>query len=339
MSPGGVLEAENRLLSDESASGQTTLVRLRRQPRGFFWNAWVASVSVAAFLLARGFLSPFTWLPALLLPESLIETGILFLKVNFAFVAMYAFLRSRRFSDVAAAAGAAAWAFSTAQTVWALWMHTSVSVTYPLLLMSVDRAFEDRAARALRFASLSILLCLAGGFPHWVLFGAIAAAFYLLIRAIGARFRGAASAVGRLTAASAIACAILLPSILATARFLESSGYSELRKGLGRSYSLPLRHLRLYFVPDYQGTTRHDDYAGVGWIPGDNYMETASGVGLAAGAFAFLGLSALKRRREAAFAAILGAAVTLPLYAGGAILSAVGRLPLLDITLFSRARI
>ncbi len=339
MSPGGVVEAENRLLSDQSASGQTTLVRLRRHPRGFLWDAWVASGSVGAFLLARGFLSPFTWFPALLLPESLIETGILFLKVNFAFVAMYAFLRSRRFSDVAAAVGAAAWAFSTAQTVWALWMHTSVSVTYPLLLMAVDRAFDDGVARALRFAALSILLCLAGGFPHWILFGAIAAALYLLVRAIGARFRGATSAVGRLAAASAIACAIVLPSILATARFLETSGYSDLRKGLGRSYALPLRHLRLYFMPDYQGTPRRDDYAGVGWIPGDNYMETAAGVGLAAGALAFVGLSALKRRREAVFAAILGAAVALPLYGGGAILSAVGRLPLLDIMLFSRARI
>ena len=339
MGPGGVLEAENRLLSDESASGQTTLVRLRQAPRGFFWNAWVASGSVGAFLIARGFLSPFTWLPALLLPESLIETGILFLKVNFAFLAMYAFLRSRRFSDLASAAGAATWAFSTAQTVWALWMHTSVSVTYPLLLMAVDRAFDDRSARALRFASLSILLCLAGGYPHWVLFGASAAALYLLVRAIGVRFRSAARALWRLAAASAIAAAILLPSILATARFLRASGYSELRKGLGSSYALPLRHVRLYFVPTYQGTPRRDDYAGVGWIPGDNYMETAAGVGLAAGALAFLGLSALKRRREAVFAAILGAVVALPLYAGGAILAAVGRIPLLDITLLSRARI
>src|SRR4029077_5224598 len=114
----------------------------------------------------------------------------------------------------------------------------------PLLLMAADRAFDDRAARALRFAALSILLCLAGGFPHWILFGATAAALYLLVRAMGARSRGATSAVGRLAAASAIACAIVLPSILATARFLETSGYSDLRKGLGRSYALPLRHLR-----------------------------------------------------------------------------------------------
>ncbi|MFY9551951.1 MAG: hypothetical protein WAU32_12430, partial [Thermoanaerobaculia bacterium] len=131
----------------------------------------------------------------------------------------------------------------------------------------------------------------------------------------------------------------LLPSILATARFLDASGYRELRRGLGGSYALPLRHLRLYFLPDYYGTPRSDDYRGVGWIPGDNYMETAAGLGLAAAALAFLGLAALRRRREAVYAAILGAAVALPLYAGGAILSAVGRLPLLDISLFARAKI
>ncbi|MFY9552958.1 MAG: hypothetical protein WAU32_17575, partial [Thermoanaerobaculia bacterium] len=176
MSPGGVLEAENRLLSDEAASGKTTLVRLRDFPRGYFWNPWVSSGSIGPFLLAQGFLSPFAALPALLLPEALIETGILFLKFHVAFVAMYFFLRSRRFSDLAAAAGAAAWAFSTAQTLWGLWMHTSVSVTYPLLLMAVDSAFgEQRSARAVRFAALSILLCLSGGFPHWILYGALAA--------------------------------------------------------------------------------------------------------------------------------------------------------------------
>jgi hypothetical protein len=340
MSPGGVLEAENRLLSDEAASGQTTLARMRALPRGFFWNPWVSSGSLGPFLLAQGFLSPFAWLPALLLPEAWIETGILFLKFNAAFVAMYVFLRSRRFADIAAAAGAATWAFSTAQTVWGLWMHTSVSVTYPLLLMAVDRAFEEKgAARAVRFAALSLLLCFCGGFPHWVLYGAFASGLLFVLCAAGHRLRGALAAAARLAAASAIASAILFPSILVTARFLEASGYRELRRGLGSSFALPLRHLRLYFVPDYQGTPRRDDYRGIGWIPGDNYMETAAGVGLAAAGLAFLGLSALRRRREALFAAILGVAVAIPLYAGGPALSAVGRLPLLDIGLFARAKI
>jgi hypothetical protein len=338
----GILEAENRLLSDPAASGQTTLVRYRQFPSGLFWNPWVAAGGIGPFQLAQGFLSPFVALPALLLPEAGVETGILFLKFNFAFLAAYAFLRSRKcqFSDLSAAAGAAAWAFATGQTVWGLWMQTSVSVTYPLLLMAVDRAFEEpRTARALRFATLSILLCLLGGFPHWILFGAIAAGLYFLVRVVERRGRNTARALGRLALAAAVAVAILTPSILATARFLQASEYGALRRGMGGSFALPLRHLRLYFLPDYQGTPRRDDYHGVGWIPGDNYIETAAGVGVAAAALAFVGLASARRRKEALFAILLGAAVAIPLYAGGKILETVGGLPLLEIGLFARAKI
>jgi len=166
----GVLEAENRLLSDPAASGETTLVRFRGIPRAFGYNPWVSAGAMGPILLAQGYLTPFTLLPGMALPEAGIETGILFAKLQFAFLAMYAFLRGRRFSDAASAAGAAAWAFSTGLTAWGLWMQSSVAVTYPLLLMAVDRAFdEERAARAVRFAAIAALLCLAGGFPHWIL--------------------------------------------------------------------------------------------------------------------------------------------------------------------------
>ena len=344
MGPDGVLESENRLLSDPAASGETTLVRYRKFPEGLFWNPWVASGGIGPFHLAQGFLSPFVALPAFLLPEAGIETGILFLKFNFAFLAAYAFFRSRRFSDLAASAGAAAWAFATGQTVWGLWMQTSVSVTYPLLLMAVDRALdEERDPRAIRFAALSLLLCLSGGFPHWILYGAGAAALYFLIRAIALRGKGAARALFRLAAAGAIAAAILTPPILATSRFLRESGYRELRRGMGASFALPLRHLLLYAWPNYLGTPRRDDYSGVGWIPGDNYIETAAGVGVAAAALAVVGLATTLRRRgrrrEALFAAVLAAAIAIPLYGGGGILAVVGRLPLLDISLFARAKI
>lgn len=336
----GVLEAENRLLSDPAASGETTLVRFHGVPRAFFWNPWVSAGAMGPILLAQGYLSPFTLLPAALLPEAAIETGILFLKFQFAFLAMYAFLRSRRFPDAAAAAGAAAWAFSTGLTVWGLWMQSSVAVTYPLLFLAVDRALEEEStARALRFGALSILLCLTGGFPHWILFGAIAAAAYLLFRAAAARGRGLVRAAGRLALAGALAAALLCPAILATARFLRASDYRELRRGMGGAYALPLRHLRLYALPDYQGTPRRDDYRGVGWIPGDNYIEVSAGIGVAAVGLAFVGLASWRRRVEARFAAVLGAAIAIPLYAGGGLLAAIGRLPLLDIGLFARAKI
>jgi hypothetical protein len=108
---------------------------------------------------------------------------------------------------------------------------------------------------------------------------------------------------------------------------------------MGGAYALPLRHLRLYALPDYQGTPRRDDYRGVGWIPGDNYIEVSAGIGVAAAGLAFVGLASWRRRVEARFATVLAAAVAIPLYAGGGLLAAVGRLPLLDIGLFARAKI
>jgi hypothetical protein len=335
----GLLEAENPLLADPAASGETTLVRYRDFPRGFFWNPWVSAGAIGPFHLAQGFLSPFVAIPSLLLPEAWIETGILFLKFNFAFLAMYAFLRARALSDLAAAVGAAAWAFSTAQSVWGLWMQTSVSVTYPLLLLAVDRAFDDRSrARALLFATASILLCLAGGFPHWILYGAFAAGLYFFFRMREVPAR-AVRAIATLALAAAISAAVLAPSIAATVRFVQASGFTEARKGMGAAFPLPLRHLRLYLFPEYQGTPRRGDYRGIGWIPGDNYVETAVGVGVVAGSLAAIGLLSRRRRSLVVWAATLAALIAIPLYGGGAILRAVGSLPLLDIGLFARSKI
>ena len=335
----GLREAENPLLADPGASGETTLIRYRSFPRGFFWNPWLSSGAIGPFHLAQGFLSPFVAIPSLLLPEAGIETGILFLKFNFAFMAAYFFFRGRGFSDLAAAAGAATWAFSTAQTVWGLWMQTSVSITYPLLLLAVDRAFEEeRPARAMLFASASFLLCLVGGFPHWILYGVFAAGLYFLFRFARERAR-AGAAFARIAAAGAISLAILCPSILASSRFVEASGHREARHGMGSAYPLPLRHLRLYFLPEYQGTPRRADYRGVGWIPGDNYVETAAGVGLVAGLLAAVGVFSRRRRALVAWAVTLAGLVALPLYGGGWALRAAGSLPFQSITLFARSKI
>ena len=200
-------------------------------------------------------------------------------------------------------------------------MQSSVSVTYPLLLMAVDRAFDEAStARALRFATLSILLCLAGGFPHWILFGAVAAGLYFLLRARGlaARTRSASARSGGSRASTAVAVAILRsldPRDRALPRTPRNTGpcaagwAGPTRFRSGTSVSTSCRTTPGRRVAT---TTR-----GVGWIPGDNYIETAAGVGLAAAALAFVGLASVRRRTEGLFAVLLGAAVAIPLYAGG----------------------
>jgi len=108
---------------------------------------------------------------------------------------------------------------------------------------------------------------------------------------------------------------------------------------MGADFPLPLRHLRLYPFPEYQGTPRRADYHGVGWIPGDNYVETAVGIGVAASVLAVVGLFSRRRRRLVAWAVTLAVLVAIPLYAGGWALRAAGSLPFLDITLFARSKI
>lgn len=335
----GVLRAENFLLSDPAGALLPTLVRYREIPEGFFWNPWISGGTIGPFHIAQGFLSPFALLPALLLPEAAIETGILFLKLSFSFLACYAFLRGRRLSDLASACGAAAWAFSTIQTAWGFWMQTSVSVTYPLLLLAVDRAFEDRRFfRTAAIGAACFLLFLSGGFPHSLLYGAVAALLYFCFRAVGRR-PDVLRALGVLGAAALVSAGALLPSLLASARLLEASRYAEMREGLGRAHPMPLAHLSLYLFPRSRGTPRGDDYRPVGWIPGENFAETASGVGVAAAVLAVAGLASVRRRPIARYAAVLAAAVALPLYGGGRLLEWAGALPLWDTALFSRARV
>ena len=159
-------------------------------------------------------------------------------------------------------------------------------------------------------------------------------------RGLAARAGTPSGALGRLGASTAVAVAILVPSILATARFLEASEYGALRRGMGGSYPLPLRQLRLYFVPDYAGTPRRDDYTRRRLDPGRQLHRDGRGRRPGRGrpwpSWGWLRRGAGPRRL---FAILLGAAVAIPLYAGGALLSAVGSLPLLEISLFARAKI
>jgi hypothetical protein len=336
---GARMEAVNPLLADVADANAPALVRLRARPAGFLWNPWISAGVPGGFELAQGLLSPFAWLPALLLPEAAIETGILFLKAQFAFVAMWLFLRRRRFADAPAALGAAAWAFSTGQTAWGLWMHSSVSVTYPLLLLSVDLAFRAPARRALAFAAASVLLFLSGGFPHWLVYGALAAGLSFAFEA-GVRPRRAARAALLLAAAGAIAVTALLPSILAAARVLTRAGYGERRSHLGTAAPpLPAAHLALYALPALRGTPLSGDWRPLGWIPGENYVETATGIGPVAAGLALAGFFSRRRRRLALFCATLAVGLAVPLYGGGVPARILGSLPPFDTALLARMKI
>ena len=335
----GVDVPRNRLLADPATSSETQLRRFRDFPRGFFWDRAMACGVPGPVNFVQGNLSPFFWLPAIALPEAGIESGILFLKLNAGFLFAYLFLR-RRFSGIAASAGAAAWGWTSAQTCWWLWMQTSVSIFFPLVLLAIDHAFASRRFSAgASVAGLVFLGMLSGGYPFWIFFGLVAAALYFVFRAVE---RGGVAALRsslRLAAGGVLALAIVAPALLLSLRFLRETGHIEERRGVGARNPMPLRQLRLYFLPDYNGDPLADDYTGIGLGTIDNYFETAVGVGPLAFGLAVLGLASRRRRRLVAFAAALGVLIAAPLYAGGPLLRAVGGLPIFAEGHFERAKI
>jgi hypothetical protein len=335
----GVLQPENRLLADAATALDPEWRSLARFPRGLLWNPSIAGGIPGAINVVQGNLSPFSWLPARLLPEAAVETGVLFLKLNLGFLFAYAFFRSREFSKLAAATGAAAWSWSSVQSVWWLWMQTSVTVAIPLLLWAVDRArAEGPVSSAVAPAGAAILLFLSGGYPYFLIYGFAAAGLYLAVAARTTRLR-AGAARARLVAAAALAAGILLPFFLVSARFLRETGALEARQGLAASGAMPLRQLWLYLAPDRFGDPRRDDYRPVGLGPSETYMETAVAVGPLVLGLAALAIANRRRRRLLAYAALISAAVAIPLYGGGALLRWVGEVPLVSTGHFDRAKI
>ncbi len=336
----GIDLPRNRLLADPATSSETLLRNFRKFPEGFFWNRSAGAGVPGPVNLVQGNLSPLTWIPALVLPESAIETGILFLKLNASFLFAFLFLRRRKFSEIAAAAGAATWAFSSVQTFWWLWMQTSVSVFFPLLLWSVDVALDTESIFPATAAAAWVFLGLfSGGYPFWIFFGGILTAFAFLFR-IGEFPAGRMlAAAGRLAAAAGIALAIILPAGLIAHRFLKETGEIQRRAGLGARNPMPLRQLRLFFAPDYAGNATDENYTGVGLQPVDNPFETATAVGPFALGLAGLAVASRRRRRLVLLAAAVALLVGLPLYAGGGLLRFVGSLPGFSAGHFQRTKV
>ncbi|HKB70587.1 MAG TPA: hypothetical protein VKH46_07045, partial [Thermoanaerobaculia bacterium] len=223
-------DPRNALLADPASAGAPFL---RELPERILWNRSAAGGAPGAVNIVQGFLSPFAWVPALLLPEAAVETGILFLKLNAGFFFLFVYLRRHGLSETAASCGAAAWGWSGAQSAWWLWMQSSVTIAIPLLLLALDRARHDaRFSRAIALSSLLLVVYLSGGYPFMILFGGAAGAAY----ALGAAWRRPAAeswrAAGRIAASGALALGLLLPAILVSARMIRASGQVAARAGL-----------------------------------------------------------------------------------------------------------
>ena len=295
----GVSMPANPLLADFETSALPSLLSWKYRPSNLLWNEGVGGGVPGPANLVEGFLSPFALVPAFLLPAAWVETGILFLKLNFGFLFAYLFLRGERFSYAAATVGACVWAFSPATTLWWLWMQTSVTIAVPLLLLSIRHAAEaPRASRAILGTAASGAVWLSGGYPFAIAYSIFPAAL-LALDSSPRRSR----TLARLAAAASLVALVAAPAALVSWRFLRSSGQIEARQSRAASSALEIEDLRRLVLPD-----RHVD---------ETAMDRACAVGPAGLALALVGLAASGRRRLKLALGLPAFAVALALFAGG----------------------
>ena len=164
------VDVQNSLLNDPPTAYFTLMSLLKHDWRAFHWNPFVASGIPGFGSSASAVLSPFIFLPALLLPPAWIYTGIIFLKLNAAFWFTYLWLREERLGKGAAAVGAIIFAASGAIAVRWLWQATNATAFYPALLWIVRRIAHRKRTPFWAMALIALFYALAG-FPAAMAYG------------------------------------------------------------------------------------------------------------------------------------------------------------------------
>ena len=328
-------EIYNGLLIDPPTSYYTLMSMLKYEPAAFHWNPYIASGAPGFGSSASAVLSPFISLPAFLLPLPWVFTGIVFLKLNVAFVFAYFWLRQERLGKKGAAIGAIVIAGSLIYAVRWLWQMTNATAIYPALLWIVKRGFDGKRI------SLSAVVVLAAaylvaGFPAGIAYGvylALAYAVFLAIRLRRVPRRALATAV----AGGTLGFMIVSPSVMAFARWLLGSGYLEMR-AQASSAAFPLSHWPSFFHPLRLGTPAGGVWKGdraLGLL--DNYVEATIYLGVIAVVLAAIG--GFTRRRGGAERFWGGAAIVivLAIFNIAGVGSVVGPLPGFKYSMMGRA--
>ena len=251
-------------------------------PAGFFWNPWISSGSIGPFHLAQGFLSPFVVLPSIAAAGSVDRDRNPLSEVQLRLsrgVALPEGTRGSRISPPRRARppgrsrpGRRCGACGCRPPSRSRIPCFSRRSTAPSR-RSVRRGPSRFAAAALPSLPRRRLPALD---PLRRVRRRRSTPFFARRRRDGGSAEGAAAALARRGDRDRDP-ASLDPRVGALRRRVGIPAGPA--KAWAAAFALPLRHLRLYLLPDYQGNTRRGDYRGVGWIPGDNYVETAAGVG------------------------------------------------------------
>ncbi|HLJ75077.1 MAG TPA: hypothetical protein VKU62_10855, partial [Thermoanaerobaculia bacterium] len=316
------VDVQNSLLNDPPTSYFTLMSLVKNDWRAFHWNPFVGSGIPGFGSSAAAVLSPFIFLPAIVLPLAWVYTGIIFLKLNVAFLFAYLWLREERLGKGAAAVGAILFAASGAIAVRWLWQATNAVALFPALLWIVRRK------RAPFWALLLIALSYAlAGYPAAMAYGAwIALAYWLFLWPLTRRF-APPSPGGRGLVAVVLALLIAAPSLVPMIQFVRRSGYLETRTNAALQHAFPLRHFALFVSPDALGDKVLKNWNGdpsLGIL--NNYVESTIYLGLIAIPLVFVGL--FNRRARMRWFWLGAAAVILACMFGfSPLMHVIGALP------------
>lgn len=289
------VEAQNPTL-DAAATGILPVASLvRGEPSALHWNRYLAS-GIPGFG-SSVILSPFILLPALLLPLSLLYYGIVLLKLNFAFLFTWLWLREERLGKRGAAFGAITFAASGIFSVWWLMHPTNATALYPALLYVVARAFQRKRLPLAPLVVLAIMSILAG-FPAMIAYAVYTVAGYAVYRAIRERsipWR----ALRSVAAALAIGLMISAPFFFTFFDFLRRTGYLEARSSISAMHVYPLAHLESFVRPYRLGDPAARLWIGdpaLGWS--NDFVEASVYLGIVSLPLIFAGALSRKGRHR-----------------------------------------
>jgi hypothetical protein len=314
------VDVQNSLLNDPSTAYYTVLSLVRSDWRAFHWNPFIGS-GVPGF--GSTLLSPFSFLPALLLPLPWIYTGIILLKLNAAFWLAYLWLREERLGKRGAAVGAILFAAAGPIAVRWWWHVTNAAPLYPALLWIALRT--ARGKRTPVWAIGLVALCLAlSAFPATMAYGAYAAVAYFAYALIGGRSAGVPPALRPAILitifAAALGIAIAAPSFIPLAQLVRRTGYLGSRVNAAAEHVFPRHHAVLFLNPDHLGNQALRDWRGdraLGTL--NNYVEATVYVGIVALPLIFIALFNRRSRSRwfwlAMLAVILAAMFGFPVVA------------------------
>jgi ABC-type antimicrobial peptide transport system permease subunit len=249
------LDVQNSVINDPPTSYFTLMSLLKSRPGAFHWNPFVGSGIPGFGSSASAVLSPLIALPTLLLPLTWVYSGIVFLKLNVAFLFAYLWLREERLGRRGAAVGAIVFASAGPIAVRFLWQVTNATTLYPALLWIAVRAARGKRTPVWMVALIAFSYALSG-FPATMAYGVYVAVAYFLVRVVvdgrrdpGTVWRRVVWAVTFDGAVMALAAGITLPSLVPMIQFIRRSGYLGMREDLSTRLFFPLHHFRLFLDP------------------------------------------------------------------------------------------